>query len=199
MFEEGFPVYLSTALHHVLENMSKATYNNISIGYTNESNNEQFELLDGSMIQFPYRIYFVDDDELYHRLSAQEERLIYHCIFTRSCDGHIREKHLRAILDVDYPEWCMPYILKLSAEYVVEILDIIYVSLKDKDNLLFQAFCQNNPYIFRYYHNRMISYWNEFYREQCYRYHDYVGYKLYKECLGYTRRNDRDGISLSTS
>ena len=190
MFEEGFPVSLSIALHNVLENISKATYNNISIGYTDEPNNEQLELLDGSMIQFPYRVYYVDDDELYHRFSSQEERLIYHCIFTRSCDGHIREKHLRAILEADYPEWCMPYILKLSAEYVVEILEIIYASMKSKDNSLFQAFCQNNPYMFRYYHNRMISYWNEFYRGQCYRYHDYVGYKLYKECFGFTRRND---------
>ncbi len=125
--------------------------------------------------------------------TTPNERLIYHCIFTRSCDGHVREKHLRAIMTEDYPEWCMPYILKLSSEYVVEILEVIYEFMYGKDNALFQVFCQNNPYLFRYYHSRMISYWNEFYRDRCYRYHNYVGYKLYKECFRFRRSNEKIG------
>lgn len=34
----------------------------------------------------------------------------------------MREKHIKAILKEDYPDWTLPYILKLSDEYVVEIL-----------------------------------------------------------------------------
>lgn len=190
MFEEGFPICLQVKLHAVLGHISTKTYNNISRGYTDTPNNEQFELLDGSMIQFPYRVYFVDDG-LCDCLNGVEEQLIYHCIFTRCCDGYVREKHLKAILAMDYPDWCMPYILKLSSEYVVELLNVIYASMENTDNSLFQAFCQNNPYLFKYYHSRMISYWNEYYRKQWYRYHDYVGYKLYKECFGYEKSNDR--------
>lgn len=88
----------------------------------------------------------------------------------------------------------MPYILKLSAEYVVEILDDIYKGLRTRDNTQFRAFCANNPYMFRRFYTRMVSYWNEFYRQDCYRFHDYVGYRLYKECFGYNRKYER--ISL---
>ncbi len=189
MFEEGFPICLQDKLHTVLGRVSTKTYNNTSLGYTDTPNNEQFALLDGSMIQFPYRIYFIDDG-LSDWLYGVEEQLIYHCIFTRSCDGYVREKHLKAILEMDYPDWCMPYVLKLSSEYVVEILNVIYASMRNADNSLFQAFCQNNPYLLKCYHSRMISYWNEYYRKQWYRYHDYVGYKLYKECFGYMKSND---------
>ena len=185
MFEEGFPLYLNKELHTVLSYLSTKTYANISNGYIDTPTNEQMELFDGSEIQFPYRIYFLDEESSYEKLVSKEEQWIYHCIFTRSCNGYVREAHLRAILEEDYPEWCMPYIFKLASEYVVEILDVIYTVMKGKDNSLFQAFCQNNPYLFKCYYNRMISYWNEYYRNQCYKYHDYVGYKLYKECFGY--------------
>lgn len=193
MFENGFPIELNSELHRVLENISKTTYTNCFSGTMDTASNEQYELLDGTVIDFPYRIYFIDDDSLFSRLTTLNERLIYHCIFTRSCDGYVREKHLRAIMTEDYPEWCMPYILKLSSEYVVEILEVIYEFMYGKDNALFQVFCQNNPYLFRYYHSRMISYWNEFYRDRCYRYHNYVGYKLYRECFGFRRSNEKIG------
>lgn len=190
MFELGFPRYMSEEMHNVLRNISIKTYNNVSIGYTESNSNEECQLLDGSVIEYPYRMYFVDDENLYHNLRSKEEQLIYHCIFTRSCNGYVREKHLKAILEEDFPEWCIPYILKLSSEYIVEIVELIYEFLKEKDNSMFQAVCQNNPYLFRYYHSRMISYWNEFYRDYCNQYHNYVGHKLYKECFGYQKRMD---------
>ena len=85
----------------------------------------------------------------------------------------------------------MPYILKLSAEYVMEILDDIYKGLRTRDNTQFRAFCANNPHMFRRSYTRMVSYWNEYYRYECYRFHDYVGYRLYKECFGYSRKYER--------
>lgn len=146
--------------------------------------------MDGSTISFPYRLYFIDDENVYNELSSKEEKCIYDCIFTRSCDGYVRQKHLKNLLIDDMPEWCMPYILKLSSEYVEEIICDIYDFMKSRDNNLFQVFCAKNPYMFRYDYSRMTSYWNEFYREKCYIFHNYVGYKLYKECFGYSRRFD---------
>lgn len=191
MFEQGFSNELQRNVHNVLSVVSTQTYNNISKGYTDESNNEQYVLLDGSTITFPYRIYFMDDEIGYSELQDHEDKLIYDCIFTRSCDGFVRQKHLKNLLVEDMPEWCMPYILKLSSEYVKEIVADIYNFMKDRDNSLFQAFCAINPYLFRYAYSRMTSYWNEFYRNDCYRFHDYVGYKLYKQCFGYSRRFDK--------
>ncbi len=126
--------------------------------------------------------------------SESEKRMVVFLaekqLYTRSCDGYVRQRHLRRIMEDDFPQWCMPYILKLSSEYVVEIIDDIYDYMKTRDNTSFQVFCKNNPYIFRNSYSRMVSYWNEFYRCRCYKFHNYVGYRLYKECLGYSRKND---------
>lgn len=190
MFELGFPCELQEMVHTVLDVISLKTYNNISMGYTDEFNNEEYILLDGSAICFPYRIYFFDDVKAYNKLISKEEKYIYDCIFTRSCDGYVRQKHLNNILIDDMPEWCMPYILKLSSEYVEEIVSDIYNYMELRDNSVFQMFCENNPYMFRYAYSRMTSYWNEYYRGKYYKFHNYVGYKLYKECFGYSRKFD---------
>lgn len=189
MLEWGFPQELQNKVHNVLEKMCLKTYNNISHGITDE--HETYLLLDGSTVTIPARIYFIDDEKVYDELEDREEKLIYGCIFSRSCDGYVRQRHLKNLLADDVPQWYMPYILKLSSEYVVEILDDIYENMKARDNTLFQAFCENNPYLFRRSYTRMVSYWNEYYRQECYRFHNYVGYRLYKECFGYSRKYGR--------
>ena len=186
---QGFPQELQKKFYNVPGKISKQTYNNVSCGIGDEY--ETYLLLDSSTGTIPARIYFIDDEKAYDKLEDKEEKLIYDCIFTRSCDGYVRQRHLRNILADDFPEWCMPYILKLSAEYVVEIIDDIYRGLRTRDNTQFRAFCANNPYMFRRSYTRMVSYWNEFYRQECHRFHDYVGYRLYKECFGYSRKYER--------
>ena len=191
MFEEGFPCELQDKVHKVLGKMSLRTYNNISRGVSDECIKEEYILLDGSSISFSYRVYFIDDEKIYNELEDKEEQFIYSCIYTRSCDGYVRQRHMRKIMENDFPQWCMPYILKLSSEYVVEIVDDIYKYMKVRDNTSCQLFCKNNPHIFRNSYSRMVSYRNEFYRCGCYKFHNYVGYRLYKECFGYSRKYNR--------
>ena len=116
MFEEGFPYELQDKVHKVLGKMSLRTYNNILRGVSEECTKEEYILLDGSTISFPYRMYFIDDEKIYNELEGKEEQFIYSCIYTRSCDGYVRQRHLRKIMENDFPQWCMPYILKLSSE-----------------------------------------------------------------------------------
>ncbi len=191
VFESGFPYKLQDYVHNVQGRMSLKIYNNIPHGVSDNSTNEQYLLLDGSTVSFPYRIYFMDDEKIYNELEAVEEKIIYSCIFTRSFDGYVRQRHLRKILTENYPQWCMPYILKLSSEYVAEIINDIYEYMETRDNTLFQIFCANNAYMFRHSYSRMVSYWNEFYRGSCYKFHDYVGYRLYKQCFGDGRKYDK--------
>ena len=99
----------------------------------------------------------------------------------------MREKHLKFLLDNDRYEWIYPYILKLSDEYIMEIVELIYKKLSLRDTTLLKKFCVLNLQQFLKSHDRMISYWNEFYRDRCYRYKEYVGRKLYKQCFGYSR------------
>ena len=183
MFEKGFPGEFRGEVEKVISVMSKVTYNGVTPGVLEEDpKDEVYVLSDGTQISFPYRIYYLAEDAVYAGLS-DTEKLIYDCIYTRSCDGRVREKHIKHILAVDFPEWCFPYILKLSSEYVVEILSVIYDALKERDNSDLWTFSRENPEMLQLAYRRMVSYWNEFYRRECQMFKDYVGRRLFKECL----------------
>lgn len=114
-------------------------------------------------------------------------QIIVSCIYTRHCDGYLREKYLKKILRQVLPEWCFPYIVKLCGEYVAEIIEVVYENLKDRKNDDIQKFCFDNKTTIRKDYAKMVNYWNEYYRFKWYRFHEYIGRKLYRECLGYSR------------
>lgn len=186
----AFPKVLEHDVSCVMHLMSKTTHRNIKPGSTEYGHT--YTLLDGQKITLPYRIYFLDECDV-HSLSS-EQRVVYHCIFSRSCDGFVREKHIRAILDEDYPDWVFPYILKASDEYIVEILDAIYDELTQRDNARIKEFCRLNMSSFLCSHDRMISYWNEFYRSRWFDYKTYIGRALFSECFGYTKSMEKERL-----
>ena len=184
MFTDGFPSSLNDEYKTVISVISRNTVNDVSIGIAEGYNSENawYNLADKTTIRFPYRMYFVDEDSAYEGLSTTE-KLIYDCIYTRNCDGYVRQTHLLNILNSNFPEWCMPYILRLSSEYVVEILVLIYNSVTDKNEQMIHDFCFNNPRLMKRSYQRMVSYWNEYYKEQSPRFNEYIGKKLYHECF----------------
>lgn len=141
-------------------------------------------LLSGEKISIPYRIYMSDKLYFPNRLT-ERQTLIYHCIFSRSYDGYIRQKHIEALLDFNTPEWAMPYIVKICDEYVYEILETVYQKLQGKNCEKYKTLCQLNFDYFKLGHCRMVSYWNVYRRYDCYRFKEYLGKKLYGECFGY--------------
>ena len=153
-----------------------------------------WRLPSGETIAIPYRIY-ISDRLLFSGKLTPRQTLVYHCIFSRSYDGYIRQKHIEALLDLDPPVWAMPYIIKICDEYIKEILEIVYHKLKDTDCTPYKTLCALNFDYVRQGHARMISYWSEYYRYECYRYHEYIGKKLYGECFGY-RKTGQQSISF---
>ena len=149
-----------------------------------------WSLLSGEKIEIPYRVYLSDKLIFQNKLTAQQQ-VIYHCIFSRSYDGYVRQKHIEALLDSDTPEWAMPYIVKICDEYVKEILDTVYQKLQGRNCETYKALCQRNFDYFKLGHCRMISYWNEYYRYDYYRYKEYIGKKLYGECFGYNKTGQK--------
>lgn len=150
-----------------------------------------WKLSDGETVSLPHRIW--SSDALLPGLPLTErQKLIYHCIFTRSSDGYARQRHAEALLERETPEWVMPFILGLSQDYVAEILEVLYNGLRERDNQDYRAFCRLNYTTFRKGYDRMLSYWAAYYRwydprTQKYcktRYRDYVGWKLYAEVFG---------------
>ncbi|MFC0562328.1 hypothetical protein [Halalkalibacter alkalisediminis] len=70
--------------------------------------------------------------------------MIMHCIYSRSCDGFVRQKHLKSLLLMDYEDWAIPYIVKVCDEYIVEILEMTYDILKEQDTERIKRFCLEN-------------------------------------------------------
>lgn len=188
MFHNAFPNDLRDNLNKVLEVMPSYTFNNISlvtsddiIAYT----------LGNSTIEIPYRMYLLDIADTEYEKLSQNQKTILCCIYTRSCDGFIREKYLQKLLDMPLEQWTIPFVVKLCDEYVLEILEVIYNKLKERDNTDIQEFCLKNKVAISKGYARMISYWNEYYRKCAFSFKNYIGRKLFRECLGYNKTFDR--------
>lgn len=184
MFQDGFPRYLVDDVTKVVSLMPHNTY--IDIRYAITEENVDYSV-DNSLVKIPYRMYYPDvQDDITNSLTGQQ-KMILHCIYSRCCDGYIRQKHLKSLLMMDCANWTIPYIIKDCDEYVIEILEMTYEILKQQDTERYKKFCYENSIVFCKSYNRMISYWNEYYRDRCYNFHHYVGRKLFRECFGYTR------------
>jgi len=188
LFQDGFPNSLRDDVSKVVKLIPRKTYNDVGIGFS-EQVIQYFQ--DGNVIKFPYRMYYTEiSDKIINELNSQQE-MILHCIYSRSCDGFVRQRHLRSLLMIDYPDWVIPYIVKLCDEYVMEILEMTYDILKGQDTERIKRFCLENPQSFCKSYARMISYWNEFYRYKVYNFRDYIGRKLFRECFGYSQWIER--------
>ncbi len=188
MFYEAFPKELNKDLQEVLKIIPKETYNNVSNAY---SENMIAYSLNSNTIKFPDRVYLIDVNSSKREDLTQVQKEILYCIYTRSCDGYIREKYLRELLKIDFDYWAIPFIIKLSDEYIVEILKVIYDGLKNRNNYDIKNFCLENKNSISRSYSRMISYWNEFYRNKEPIFHKYIGRILFRECFGYNRTFER--------
>ena len=188
-FPEAFEADVR-AVCNALASTKSAAWNGVL--YSAETS--EWRLCCGERVKLPYRIYV--SDRLCHsaKLSAWQ-MLIYHCIFSRSHDGYTRQKHVAALLTSPLLEWMMPYVVKITGEYVKEILICVYEGLQGKDTTALRTFCAKNLTCIRLEHCHMISYWNEYHRHGCYKYKNYIGKKLYAECFGY-RKTGQKAIRL---
>lgn len=185
----AFPTFLHDDVDIVISTIEKTlfldkealTYNSFQA-----ENKSHFIVSDNEKVQVPYRLLIDEVPEI--KSLSLVQKMILHCIYSRSTNGYVREKHIQAILQEDLPNWAMPFILKISDEYVVEILELTYNSLKEKDNSKIQEFCQINKSYLKYAYARMISYWNCYYRKEHKNLNKYIGKKLFDECFGYSKK-----------
>ncbi|MEK4404533.1 hypothetical protein MKZ26_08790 [Sporosarcina sp. FSL K6-6792] len=188
MFQDGFPNYLREDVAAVVGMIPHKNNENVTSGVSQDTI-QYFQ--DNTMIRFPYRIYYNDSlDEVIDNLSLRQ-KMILHCIYSRSCDGFVRQKHMFSLLQMDYEDWAIPYIVKICDEYVVEIIEMTYDALKEQDTERIKRFCLENIVPFSKSYNRMISYWNEYYRYRNNDFKKYIGRKLFRDCFGYSKSMER--------
>jgi hypothetical protein len=101
---------------------------------------------------------------------------------TRHHDGFVRQKHLERIIRSENI-WMPPFVIRLVGEYIVEILDATDQNLSNLDISIYEQFAWWNPELIALTEQRVISYWNEYYRPRdgrriSYERNDYVGFWL---------------------
>lgn len=176
-----FPTELKSDVEAAFAAMPNRTVNGAAFA----TDNREYELTSGT-VSFPYRLYFVDaNEEKIESLTDRQKKIIY-CLYTRSNDGYLREKYAKKLLGAGLEEWCLPFIVSLCDDYVVEIVEAVYSALSERNNDDIKAFCKRNESSVRKSYSRMVSYWNEYYRrtDKHWKINEYVGRKLFKECLG---------------
>ena len=188
MFYCAFPNDLEENLNRVIEVLPQTTFNNVRFATSDDVIEYSIK---NHMIAVPYRTYLLDISDVEYENLNQVQKQILCCIYTRSSNGYIREKYLRKLLDMPLEEWAIPFVIKLCDEYVLEILEVIYYKLKERDNTDIQDFCLNNKVSIRKSYARMTSYWNAYYRCYAFNFKKYIGRRLFRECLGYDRTFER--------
>ena len=181
---KAFPLYLQNDVRQICKSIS------VSERFHNDDSTEWL-LSSGEVITMPYRIVFEDEFVVDLGALTPTQKTIYHCIMSRDSDGYVREKNIKELIKTDLPEWAIPYVIKICDEYVVEILQTVYDSLSRRDCSKYKEICALNFEYIKRAHTRMISYWNEFYRWDCYRYENYIGKKLYRDCFGYSKTGQK--------
>jgi hypothetical protein len=184
MFQESFPNHLKDDVTKVVGLLTDQTSKNV---FTDNISPDSVQYIqDTNFIQFPYRLYYLDNSDEYKDNLSERERMILHCLFSRSFDGHVRERHMDLLLQSDYEDWAIPYIVKICDEYVLEIIEMTYDHLRTQDTEQFKRFCVENRVAFCRSYDRMTSYWNEYYRYKYKNFQHYVGRKLFRESFGYS-------------
>jgi len=96
-----------------------------------------------------------------------QEALMCCCLLSRHRNGFVRQAALSKLLPASEP-YVVPFVTALASEYVYEILLLIHRHLGSLDQSVYGAFFRDNPAHLALLRQRMISYWNVYYRWQDY-------------------------------
>ena len=171
IFYNAFPSYLKDQIYNINSKIIfHADFNSIGDFYVKMGDEE---------LQIPDRIYYEEPLKAIEDELTPIQKDILDCLYTRHHNGFVRETRLRRIIMSEH-EWTIPFILQLLGEYVVEILYVIEENMNQFDSDRFRSFINNNRDFYFKTRQRVMSYWNCYYRGTFPNINDYVGYKIIK-------------------
>ena len=124
----------------------------------------------------PYRFYHQDHEGTFAHLT-ETQSIFYSCLLTPHHDGHVRQRYLERIVSVHEP-WLVPFVVQLTGEYVIEILETVEAHLPALNPALYSRFIRDNQAYCQTTQARMISYWDCYYRRLYTPPSDYVGFRV---------------------
>lgn len=130
------------------------------------------------ILEIPGRVYFHQDNLVYtyHNFNPVQYDIL-NCLFSRHHNGYIREKCLRHIIRSENA-WIAPFVIRLAGEYVIEILSVIEAELNHINCDMFKVFLEENPGFYELIKQRVISYWDCYYRARYWKREHYAGFRI---------------------
>lgn len=120
-------------------------------------------LFEGETLFIPTRIYLNEPNSYEENTLNELQRTILNCIYLRHHDGIIRQKRLNTLAAKSY-YFTIPHTFPLLGEYIIEIINDMDTFIDETNIHLFRKFISDNKTYSTLTKNRMISYWNVYYR-----------------------------------
>lgn len=134
------------------------------------------------VLQIPLRIYFdqtISRGKMEYGLTDIQQ-LILDCIYTRHHDGYVRQERLERLIYSDQ-DWVVPFKIQLLGEYVFEIIKVLNENINEKNISLYQNFILENKEYWCKTKDRVISYWNVYYKQHFPERSGYPGFQIIKK------------------
>ncbi len=119
----------------------------------------------GERLRIPTRLYFPEPTPEQLRELSERQRLVASCWFTRHHNGHVRERMVEEVLRHD-AVWTAPYVIQLLGEYVIEIVRVLEAGIAAQHEQPYSEFLNENIPFWQLTRQRMISYWDCYYRSE---------------------------------
>lgn len=133
----------------------------------------------GSTLNIPERIYYDEASLSQYNSLTDRQQIILNCLFTRHNVGYVREENLKKIIhQCSEYNWIVPYLMRLTGEYVIEILQVIKENIGNLDKGTIQEFIGENAGFYNTIESQIVSYWDCYYRSKYPVKTDYVGFVL---------------------
>ena len=145
-------------------------------------------VISGESIHIPSRFY--SPEPLAETLAgfSNLNHIILACIYTRHHDGFVRLKYVEKLFSQD-EIWVSPFVLQLIGEYVIEIIEVISQNINRLPIKAYTDFIKENPSFAYLLKQRIVSYWDCYYRFEIPHFKDYVGYQV-ADMFGLWNKND---------
>ena len=133
----------------------------------------------GVLLHIPHRIYYNEPTLPQYKSLTEKQQLLINCLYTRHDNGFIREEKLKSIINsCSKHSWIIPYLILLTGDYVIEILEVIKDNLDVIDKAEVKDFIANNPVLYNSLESHVVSYWNCYYRLEYPNKDDYAGFQI---------------------
>ena len=171
---ESFPKDLNKDVNRVIDIIPFTAKKNVTGGEVElVSVSEEEVFLNNENLRIYHRVYFEEPNWISKVLLTKTQKAILNCIYLRHHDGIIRQKCIENLKKSRF-YFVLPFSFSLLGEYVIEIFTILNKHVDNNRENYYKFYRENVDYT-KKIEQRIISYWNEYYRQQFPNINKYIG------------------------